>query len=96
MVGWLGNQLYYASVYLTLFYTRRLGIAVLHVMVPQPFGFQVSPFFGILIEGYAAIQGEGAACCGGVGSLMTQDDGSVTTQSIAFKYVMASEPYRYT
>ena len=30
------------------------------------------------------------------GSLMTHSAGSVTTQSIALKYVMASEPYRYT
>ncbi len=26
----------------------------------------------------------------------SDDSGSVTTQSIALKYVMASEPYRYT
>ncbi len=36
-----------------------------------------------------------AACSGGWGSLMTHSAGFVTTQSIAFKYVMASEPYRY-
>ena len=29
-------------------------------------------------------------------SLMTHSAGSVTTLSIAFKYVMVSEPYRYT
>ncbi len=41
-------------------------------------------------EGYAAIQ---VACSGGVGgSLMTHSAGSVTTQSIALKQVMASEP----
>jgi hypothetical protein len=50
-----------------------------------------------MVTGYAAIQrGGGAACCGNGGSLMTHGDGSVTTQSIAFKYVMASEPYRNT
>jgi hypothetical protein len=33
---------------------------------------------------------------GGGGSVMTHTAGSVTTQSIAFKYVMAPEPYRNT
>jgi hypothetical protein len=33
---------------------------------------------------------------GGRGSLMTHSAGSVTNQSIVFKYVMVSEPYRYT
>ena len=33
---------------------------------------------------------------GGGGSLMTHNAGSVTTQRKAFKYVMASEPDRYT
>ncbi len=48
-------------------------------------------------EGYAAIQRrEGLNVVGGGGSLMTHGASSVTTQSIAFKYVMASEPYRYT
>jgi hypothetical protein len=48
-------------------------------------------------EGYAAIQSGGrAAVMGGGGSLMTHSAGSVTTQRKAFKYVMASEPYRYT
>ncbi len=37
-----------------------------------------------------------AACSGGGGSLMTHSAGSVTSQRIAFKYVTASEPYRYT
>ncbi len=47
-------------------------------------------------EGYAAIQrGGGLPVVGGGGSLMTHSAGSVT-QSIALKYVMASEPYRYT
>jgi hypothetical protein len=47
-------------------------------------------------EGSAALQKRGrAACSGGEGSLMTQSADSVTTQSMAFKFVMASEPYRY-
>jgi hypothetical protein len=48
-------------------------------------------------EGYAAIQsGGGLPIVGDGGSLMTHSADSVTTVSIAFKYVMASEPYRYT
>ncbi len=51
-------------------------------------------------EGYAAIQRRGGLPVVGVGSvwiLMTHGPTSfVTTQSKAFKYVMASEPYRYT
>jgi hypothetical protein len=48
-------------------------------------------------EGYAAIhRGGGLPVMGGGGSLMTHSAGSVTTQSIALKLVMASEPYRYT
>ncbi len=48
-------------------------------------------------EGYAAIQRGGwVACSGGGGSLMTHRADSVTTESIAIKYVMAYEPYRYT
>jgi hypothetical protein len=47
-------------------------------------------------EGYAAIQRGRAACSGVLGSLMTHSAGSVMTQSIAFIYVMAFEPYRYT
>jgi hypothetical protein len=47
-------------------------------------------------EGYAAIhRGGGLPVVGGGGSLMTHSAGSVTIQSIALKYVMASEPYRY-
>ncbi len=47
-------------------------------------------------EGYVAIQmGGGLPVMGCGGSLMTHSNGSATTQSIAFKYVMASEPYRY-
>ncbi len=38
-------------------------------------------------EGYAAIQRGGRAACSA---------GYVTTQRKEFKYVMASEPYRYT
>jgi hypothetical protein len=48
-------------------------------------------------EGYAAIQsGGGLPVVGGGSSLMTQSARSVSTQRKAFKYVMASEPYRYT
>jgi hypothetical protein len=46
-------------------------------------------------EGNAAIQsGGGWPVVGGGGWVMTHTAGSVTTQSIEFKYVMASEPYR--
>ncbi len=41
-------------------------------------------------------EGGGLPVVGGWGSQMTHSAGSVTTQSIALKYVMASEPYRYT
>jgi hypothetical protein len=50
-------------------------------------------------EGNAAIQSGGRAASSevrGGGTVMTQTAGSVTTQRIAFKYVMASEPYRNT
>jgi hypothetical protein len=48
-------------------------------------------------KGYVAIWGGGGLpFVGGVGSLMTHSAGFVTTQSIAFKYVMASVPSRYT
>jgi hypothetical protein len=40
--------------------------------------------------------GGGLPVVGGGGSLMIHSPGSVTTQGIALKYVMASEPYRYT
>jgi hypothetical protein len=40
--------------------------------------------------------GGGLPTVGGGSSLMTNSADFVTTQSIAFKYVMASEPYRYT
>jgi hypothetical protein len=41
-------------------------------------------------------EGGGLPAVGGGGSLMTHSAGFVTTQRKAFKYVMASEPYRYT
>ncbi len=41
-------------------------------------------------------EGGGLPVVGGGGSLMTHCTGSVTTQRKVFKYVMASEPYRYT
>jgi hypothetical protein len=41
-------------------------------------------------------EGGGLPVLGGGGNLMTHSAGSVTTQRKAFKYVMASEPYRYT
>ncbi len=48
-------------------------------------------------EGNAAIQSGGrAASSGGGGSVVTHTAGSVTTQSIAFKYVMAFKPYGTT
>jgi hypothetical protein len=48
-------------------------------------------------DGYAAVQrGGGLPVVGGEGSLMTHSAGSVATQRKAFKYVMASEPYRYS
>jgi hypothetical protein len=48
-------------------------------------------------DGYAAIQrGGGLPVVGGGNSQMTHSAGSITTQSIALKYVMASVPYRYT
>ncbi len=44
-------------------------------------------------EGYAAIhRGGGLPVVGDGGSQMTHSAGSVTTQRIALKYVMASEP----
>ncbi len=42
------------------------------------------------------ILGEGLPVVGGGGSVMTHTSGSVTTQSIAFKYVMAFEPYYFS
>ncbi len=40
--------------------------------------------------------GGGLPVVGGGGSVMTHTAGPVSTQSIALKYVMASEPYRNT
>ncbi len=48
-------------------------------------------------EGYAAIhRGGGLPVVGGGGRLTTHSAGSVTTQSLAFIYVMASKQYSYT
>jgi hypothetical protein len=49
-------------------------------------------------EGFVATQGGGGGLpvVGGGCRLMTQSAGSVATQSIAFKYVMVSEPYSYS
>jgi hypothetical protein len=45
---------------------------------------------------YAALQRGGRLSVGGGGgSLRNHSAGSVTNQRKAFKYVMASEPYRY-
>jgi hypothetical protein len=41
-------------------------------------------------------EGGGLPVVGGGGGLMTHSAHSVTTQRTAFKYVMASEPYRHT
>ncbi len=53
-----------------------------------------------MVEGYTAIQrggeGEGLPVVWGGGSQITHSAGSVPTQRKAFKYVMASETYRYT
>ncbi len=96
-------------IFLTLFYTRGLEIVVLHVMVPQPYRF--SPCFFLHRYGNLTIlefsskwvkvmlpyrEGGGLPVVGGGGSLMTHSAGSVDTQRKVFKYVMASEPYRYT
>jgi hypothetical protein len=62
-------------------------------MVPLPFRFSLSQ----MGEGYAAIQmGGGQLVVGDVSSLITQSASSVNTQNMALKYVMASEPYKYT
>jgi hypothetical protein len=48
-------------------------------------------------EGYAAIhKGGGLPAVRSGGSLKTHSAGSVTTQRKATKYVVTSEPYRYT
>jgi hypothetical protein len=103
-IGTIGNQflqknekrIFHACVPVTLFYTRGLGIVVLHVMVPEPYRFPLC-YLIQMWEGNAAIQSRGrAAYSGGWGSLMTHTAGSVTMQSIAFKCVMAFEPYKNT
>jgi hypothetical protein len=42
------------------------------------------------------VGGGGLSLVGGGGSLMTHSAGSVTIQSIAFKYMLASGPLKYT
>ena len=93
---------------LTLFYTRGLGIVVLHVMVPEPYRFPLcflNRYGNLTIQEFSFkcvkvmlpyLVGGGLPVVGGGGSVMTHTAGSVTTQSIAFKYVMAFEPYRNT
>jgi hypothetical protein len=76
-------------------------------MVPQPFRFPFDFLYRYgnlsilklsfkLVKVMLPYKGEGLPVVGGGGGLMTHGAGSVTTQSIALKYVMASEPYRYT
>jgi hypothetical protein len=102
------NQCFNLILTLNLFYTCGLGIVVLHVMVPQPYSFPLDFLhrygnFTILKFSFKWVKvmqpytvGGGLPVVGGGGSLMTHSAGSVTTRSIALKYVMASEPYRYT
>ncbi len=90
--------------FLTLFYTHGLEIVDLHGMVPQPYRF--SPCFGNLTilefsSKWVKVmlpyrEGGGLPVVWGGGSLMTHCAGSVTIQRKSFKYVMASEPHRYT
>jgi hypothetical protein len=94
---------------LTLFYTRGLGIVVLHVMVPKPYRFPLCFFFnryGNLtlqefsfnwVKAMLSYKVGGrlpVVGCGGI--VVTHTAGSVAYQSIAFKYVMAFKPYRTT
>jgi hypothetical protein len=51
------------------------------------------PYQSSLPNGYAAIQGGRAACSEGWSSLINHSASYVTTQIIAFKYVIASEGY---
>jgi hypothetical protein len=93
---------------LTLFYTRGLEIVILHMMVPQPHSFPLAfshTYGNLTILEYSSKwvkvmlpyrEWGGLPVEGGGGSLMTHGAGSVTTQREAFKYVMASEPYRNT
>jgi hypothetical protein len=96
------------QVILTLFYTCELGIIVLHVMVPKPYRFNLCFLnrHGNLTTQEFSFKwvkvmlpykvGGGLPVVGSEGGVMTHTAGSVNTQSIAFKYVMASEPYRNT
>jgi hypothetical protein len=59
-----------------------------------PFDFLHRPFSHTKV--HFQMGEEGQPVVGGGGSLMTHSAGSVTTQSIELKYMMASEPYRYT
>ncbi len=86
---------------LTLFYTGGFGSLTTQVF-PLLFNTSMVIFNHTIVlfqmgEGCAAIQmGGGLPSVGGGGSLMTQSAGSFTPQNIVFKYVMASEPYRFT
>ncbi len=95
---------------LTLFYTRGLGIVFSHVMVPEPYGlrsFHLLFHIGMAILTILEFSskwlkvilpfggGGGLPVVGGGVGLMTQS-ASVTTQSIPFKYVMASELNMFT
>ncbi len=73
--------------------------------VPQPFRFPfdflhrygnltILKFSFKLVKVMLSYKGGGLPVVGGGGGLMTHGAGSVTTQSLALKYVMASEPYR--
>jgi hypothetical protein len=78
------------------------------MMVPQPHSFPLAfshRYGNLTILEYSSKwvkvmlpyrEGGGLPEVGGRGILMTHGAGSVTTQRKAFKYVMASEPYRST
>ena len=77
-------------------------------MVPQPYRFSLAfshRYGNLTILEFSSKwvkvmlpyrEGGGMPVVGGGDSLMTHSAGSVTTQRKALKYVMASEPYRYT
>ncbi len=79
-------------------------------MVPEPYRFPLcflkySRFGNFTIQEFSFKWmkvmlpykvGGGLPVVGGGGSVLTHTAGSVTSHSIAFKYVMASEPYRNT
>jgi hypothetical protein len=82
-----------------------LGIVDLHVMVSEPYRFPfafwnrygnltIQEFSFKWVKVMLPYKVGGGPVVGGGGSVMTHTAGSVTTQRIAFKYVMASEPYR--